>query len=287
MRTKLLWALFALIVILGCGGAGAPYVPNGGGTTTSGNFSILGSGTQTVPQGQTARFNLQVFLGQQQYLVDRSPAPVALSVSGLPNNSTASFSSNPVVPTDPATDVTLDVVTQATTTPGTYTLTVTGDDGDLQETTTFTLIVSSNAFTLGVETLDGQFDNQEIINNRTLDASSANYRLSVAAPPGYVGQVRVEYRFTQVGAPSAADVHSVWHYGQNADTAPTFTYTVGASNENDSMECTLHRSRQPIPVGDFEIEFKIVPLVNGFAPVTQTASLRIVDPTQSGKGIKR
>lgn len=288
VKQKLVWGLFALIVILGCGGAGRPFVPDITQITTSGNFSVLGSGTQTITQGQTATFNLQVLLGQEQYLLDRSPAPVQLSVSGLPNDSTASFSSNPVTPTDPATDVTMTVVTQPTTTPGTYGLTVTGNDGDLTETTTFTLVVNAIVpFTMQIETVDGQFESQDLIQTRpkpgVVGDDCAIYRLTITAPPGYVGQARVEYRFTQTGAPTGQDVHAQWHFGQANLVQETFTYDIGAANETDSMECALLRSRQPVPEGTFEIEFKVTPLVNGFAPITGTASVLIFNPNQAGR----
>lgn len=286
MRQKLIWALFAILVIWGCGGAGRPYVPDISQITTSGNFSVTGGGTQTILQGETTTFNLGVMLGQEMY--DRSPAPVSLSVAGLPDNSTGTFSQNPVTPTDPATDVTLTVVTQATTTPGTYTLTVTGNDGTATDTATFSLIVNPLApFQLTVETVDGQFESEDLIQTRprpgVVGDDCAIYNLIIAAPSGYRGQARVEYRFTEAGAPTGQDVHAQYHFGQNSFVQETFTYDIGASNETDSMECALIRSRQPIPTGTFIVEFKVTPLVSGHAPVTGTATVRIFNPNQGGR----
>lgn len=142
MKTKLICGLIGLLVIFGCGGAGTPYVPDiNNNNTTGGNFTITGGGSQTITPGSDATYFIQVFLGQVQ---GRSPAPVTLSVSGLPTGATADFSANPVVPTDPATEVTMTVHTTTGTPFGSYVLTVKGDDGTAERTTTVTLDVIQN-----------------------------------------------------------------------------------------------------------------------------------------------
>lgn len=142
MKTKLICGLVGLLVIFGCGGAGAPYVPDiNTNNTTGGNYSITGGGSQTILRGDDATYFIQVALGQIQ---GRSPSPVTLSVTGLPAGTTAEFSANPVVPTDPATEVTLTVHTTNATPFGSFVLTVKGDDGTAERTTTVTLDVVDN-----------------------------------------------------------------------------------------------------------------------------------------------
>lgn len=65
---------------------------------------------------------------------------VTLSVSGLPPDATASFT--PSNTCDPTCSLTLTISTQSTTPPGTYIITVTGTDGGLTRTDTYTLIVT-------------------------------------------------------------------------------------------------------------------------------------------------
>ena len=63
-------------------------------------------------------------------------APVSLSVSGLPNRSSASFSPNPATSSS-----TLTVATSRPTHTGTYTLTITATSGGITHTTQVTLVV--------------------------------------------------------------------------------------------------------------------------------------------------
>lgn len=277
MKTKLICGFIALLVIFGCGGAGGPYVPDNGGPGAA--YTLGGTGTQTITQGQSADFHVSVLDKTGQINTKtKAPDPVTLSVSGLPNNSTSSFSTNPVPPTNPAADVTLTVQTQATTTAGTYTLTVVGDDGSSQQSTAFTLIVNAVAagpFTLDVQTVDGTMTNGNGGGAKGLITdSTADYNVTVHAPAGYVGQARLEWRFVDQNAPSGNDVKGTWHFGQS-QSADTLTYGINASNETDSAELTLNRVNSPIPTGDFGIEFKVIPLVNGFAPATRSAFLTV------------
>ncbi|PYN14054.1 MAG: hypothetical protein DME05_16625, partial [Candidatus Rokuibacteriota bacterium] len=62
---------------------------------------------------------------------------VTLSVSGLPNGATGSFTPNPATASS-----TLSVTTGLVTLPGTYTLTITGVSGALTHTTTVELVVN-------------------------------------------------------------------------------------------------------------------------------------------------
>jgi subtilisin-like proprotein convertase family protein len=69
-------------------------------------------------------------------------SPVTLSVSGLPVGTTSSFSANPVTPVGTST---LTISNTGSATPGTYSITVTGNSASGIKTTTVTLIISSSA----------------------------------------------------------------------------------------------------------------------------------------------
>jgi len=80
--------------------------------------------------------------GSTSYAVTISPTggfsdQVTLSVSGLPNGATGSFTPNPATASS-----TLSVTTGLVTLPGTYTLTITGVSGALTHTTTVELVVN-------------------------------------------------------------------------------------------------------------------------------------------------
>ncbi|MEP7043172.1 MAG: S8 family serine peptidase [Dokdonella sp.] len=67
---------------------------------------------------------MAIHLGQVGSFAD----PVSLSASGVPNGSNASFNPNPATPPD---NPTLTIVAQASATPGTYPLTITGTAGSI------------------------------------------------------------------------------------------------------------------------------------------------------------
>ena len=88
--------------------------------------------TQTTPRGFTATYNVTTsttggFNGQ-----------IAYSVNGLPNNSTAIFEPSP-------TGVTVKIATTAATTPTTYTVQITGKNGNLTATIPVELIITAPA----------------------------------------------------------------------------------------------------------------------------------------------
>jgi serine protease len=136
-------------------------------TTTAtpvGTYPLTISGTGTAPDGQTITHTTNVTLVVQAPQPDFSlttvqssrtvsrgsgtsygvninsingfTGQVTLSVSGLPNRTTASFSPNPATTTS-----TLSLTTNRKTQTGTYHLTITGKGGGLTHTTTVTLTV--------------------------------------------------------------------------------------------------------------------------------------------------
>lgn len=270
MKIRAILGFIAAVIVLGCGGANVPYVPSGGGTGGGGgvsNFSLTGGSTQTVAPGGTAVFDVFVGTGQTGGLA-RSPLAVTLSAVGLPANASASFSLNPVTPTNPETRSVLSVGTTGVA-QGNYPFTVRGTDGVNTRTIACTLVVSNEApaFTVFIESLDPQMV-------ASGNDDTANFRVSVAAPSGYQGNARLEYRFVEAGAPTQDDVIAVWHRGVE-QSANTIEYTIGAANENDSAECTFSRQRNLNLLGTYRVEFKVVPLAGGFAPATGEALLEI------------
>jgi len=269
-RGKLALWVTGLLVIFGCGGSGAPYIPDDIGTPTT--FTLTGGGTQTINPGQTATFGFQVFLGDLQ---GRSPQPVTLTASGLPTGATPAFTPNPATPTTEGTDVTLQVTTTAAVAPGTYNFTINGNDGDTTRQSSATLVVNGpqTALTISVEGQDTQMSDEN--GYPYGDDDTANYVVSIEAPQGYAGDVRLEWRF--VTSPGG-NIDGVWHYGE--DQSPnTLTFRMDGDNLRDSAECTLTRTQQP-NAGFYEIEFRVVPLVTGYAAATATSDLDIRDAEQ-------
>jgi thermitase len=94
--------------------------------------------SQTVVQGNSTTYSVTITP------VGGFSAPVALSVTGVPNGATWGFSTNPAT-----TSSTLTVSTSSLTPTGTNTLTITGVGGGLTRTTIATLVVSpSGTFSL-------------------------------------------------------------------------------------------------------------------------------------------
>ena len=120
--------------------------PNIGNNQVSYNFQVTAPApafdftltasppSQTVKAGGTATFTVTASL------VSGSPSAVELSISGLPAGATSAF--NPTQGA-PSFSSTLTISTGADTTPGTYTLTITGAGGGLSKTTTVTLEIQS------------------------------------------------------------------------------------------------------------------------------------------------
>ncbi len=272
MRARAIFGWFAALVILGCGGANVPYVPNGTGTGGGGvsSFGLTGGGVQTVAPGGTATFDVFVGLGQTG---DRSPLNVTLTAQGLPANATPSFSVNPVTPSNPATRSVLTVVTTNAVVPGTYPFTIRGFDGVNARTVAATLTVTDpvGQFTVTIEALDARITNEP---GYPTDDPTANYRVTVMAPQGYQGQARLEWRFTGQNAPTEADILGVWHYGTE-QSGGTLEYTIGPDNLTDSAECTLQRQRNMTITGSYDVEFRVVALTGQGTSQSATSTLQV------------
>jgi PKD repeat protein len=106
-------------------------------TITVPDFSLSATpSTQSVTAGNSATYTVTVNPGAG------FSANVTLSVTnGLPSGASASFNPASVLTSGSST---MTVTTGASTPPGSYTLTITGDTGVFTRTTTTTLVVSSN-----------------------------------------------------------------------------------------------------------------------------------------------
>lgn len=103
--------------------------------STAPDFSISGSpSSQTVVQGGSTSYTTTVGA------LNGFSAGVNLSVTGLPNGTTFSFTPNPITG---AGSSTLQVNTSSTTPVGTYTLTISGTSGTLSHTSNVTLVVNA------------------------------------------------------------------------------------------------------------------------------------------------
>jgi hypothetical protein len=113
---------------------------------------------------------------------------VSFSASGNPAGVTVSFSPTSVTPTS---STTMNVTTAANTTPGTYTLTITGTDGTLTHSTNVTLAVNAPA--------TGDFTIAATPSSRSVNrGSSTSYTVTVAGSGGFSGVVS----FTLSGLPN-------------------------------------------------------------------------------------
>ena len=124
------------------------------GVTVTVPVTPAGGSTPALPGASVGPVGFTLFAAPSQRTVTRgSPtefllhatpigtltAPIVLSVSGLPADAIATFA--PPVLAAPGEGA-LAILAQATTPPGTYTLTIAGSCGSIVETTTTTLVVT-------------------------------------------------------------------------------------------------------------------------------------------------
>jgi uncharacterized membrane protein len=104
------------------------------------DFSITAStNNQTIKSGSSANYPLVL------KPLNTFTGSVSLSVTGLPPNSTGTFSPNPVSLTYPnSSSSTLTVSTRKKTPAGSYKLTITGTSGSLSHSITVTLGVTAH-----------------------------------------------------------------------------------------------------------------------------------------------
>jgi hypothetical protein len=111
--------------------------------TTTVSLTVTAAATSDFSLGASPSSLTVVGSNSTAYAVTITPqggftSAVSLSVSGLPNRTTGSFSPNPATSTS-----TLTVGTARNTRTGTFTLTITGTGGGVTRTTTVTLVVTN------------------------------------------------------------------------------------------------------------------------------------------------
>ena len=148
---------------------------------TIGSFTLSPSpASQSVTPGNGTSYGITItpsggFAGQ-----------VNFSYSGLPTGATGSFSPNPT-----GSSTTFSVSTISTTAPGTYPVTITGISGTVTQTTTVTLVVSSNPDFSVSASPSGQ---------TVIEGSATTFGVTVAPVNGFSSQVTMSVSGLPAGA---------------------------------------------------------------------------------------
>lgn len=189
------------------------------------DFSLSASpSSQSVTQGASASYTVTInrtggFTGS-----------VDLSVSGLPANTTASFSPNPAGGTSSA----LSITTGASTPTGSYPLTVTGTSGTLSRTTSVTLVVNSPA----------SFSLSATPTSRTVDAgNNTSYTIGITRSGGFSGAVTLSVSGLPAGATASFSSNpttrsSVTLRIRTRGSTPLGTYTLTITGASGGMTST-------------------------------------------------
>lgn len=132
-------ALAALpLLLVGCGGGNDTYNPSLTGGKP--DFSLrLEPSTQTIIAGRTATYTVTAVAA------NGFSQSVSLSLGGKPADGTASFAPAAIVPTLSGAKSTLTVGTTTSTSPSTYSLTVTATAGGITHTASAALVVEPSA----------------------------------------------------------------------------------------------------------------------------------------------
>jgi uncharacterized membrane protein len=192
-------------------------------TVTAGaNFTISASpaslsiaqghqGTSTITTAISAGFN----------------SAITLSASGLPSQTTVSFSRNPI-PAPGNGSSTMTITVGSSTPPGTYPITVAGNGGGIQQNTTVTLTVTAGA------------------NNFTISASPASLSIQQGKPGTSTITTAISGGFNGAITLSASGLPSqtTVSFSRNPIPAPgngssTLTITVGSSTPTGTYPITV------------------------------------------------
>jgi len=216
-------------------------------TATGGSpdFTISASpSSQTVTAGSGTLYTTTIGA------VSGFTGTVNLSVSGLPSGATGSF--NPTSVTGSGNS-TLSVST-ASTTPGTYTLTITGTSGSLTHSTTVTLVVNA--------TPTPDFSISATPSSQTVTVGSGtSYTTAVSALNGFTGTVSLSVSGLPSGATGSFNPTSIATSGSSTlsvstnSTTPVGAYTLTITGTSGSLthSITVTLVVNAAVTGDFSI----------------------------------
>ncbi|MFZ0772764.1 MAG: hypothetical protein WCA49_04990 [Candidatus Sulfotelmatobacter sp.] len=175
--------------------------------SASPGFSIAAS-----PSSQTIGISASTSYSVTTTATNGFTGVVDLNVTGIPSNSSWSFSPETITGSGSST---LTITTTGNTPPGTYSLTITGTSGSLVETTTATLVVTGANFILSA-TPEGQSINA---------GGAATYTVTTTVLSGFDGVVALSLPGLPSGASAAFNPTSITGAGTSTLTITTTTST--------------------------------------------------------------
>jgi uncharacterized membrane protein len=219
--------------------------PSCGSTTP--DFSISASpNSLTISQGASKNSTVTITA------LNGYAGTVNLSASGLPSGATASFT--PASVTGSGTS-SMGVTVGASTTPGTYTITVTGTDSvtsTLAHSTQVTLVVPAPPdFTIS----------RSPTSQTVTQGSPASYTATITAQNGFSGIVTFSASGLPANATASFNPTTVTGSGSstltvttnNTTATGTFTVTITGTSGTLVHSTTVSLTVNPAPVGDFSI----------------------------------
>jgi subtilisin-like proprotein convertase family protein len=172
---------------------------------------------------------------------------VNFSVSGLPANTTASFSPTSVTPTGTTT---LTVNTTATTPAGTYSLIITGTSGSITKTNTLTLVVNAVPPLVGLTSPANGATGVSITPNFTWSASTGatSYTIQIATDASFTNIVQTGTPATNSYTASALNITTTYYWRVRAENScGNSAYTAGFSFTTANIICNTYASTN-VPV---------------------------------------
>jgi hypothetical protein len=253
--------------------------------TTTGTFSLSGVPPPTIPQGATATSVITVAPSASFTGTVTLTCAITASPAGATGTPSCSVTQPAAISGTGSVMATLTFPTQSTTTPGTYTVTVTGTSGSLIETTTVPVLVSSptvmpnfalsgtpvsvTAGTNGTSTItvapSGGFLGSVVLTCVVSGpAGASNSPTCSAAQPAAI-----------TGSSSVTAVLTV--STQAATTAGSYTVTVtgtsGSVKEPTTIAVTVTAAPPPPPTPAFALTGASVSIADSGTPATSTITI--------------
>jgi hypothetical protein len=191
--------------------------------------------------------------GSTSYTASASPlngfsGTVNLTVNGLPNGATASFSSSSI--SGGSGSSTLNVSTSCSTPAGTYTLTITGTSGSLSHNAAVTLTVNAAASDFTISASPSS--------NTVIVGSATSYTTSVSATTCFAGTVGLSVSGLPAGASATFNPASITGSGSStlsittSSSTPAGTYTVTIAGASGTLSHSTTVT-MIVPPPDFSI----------------------------------